>query len=92
MNRIYRAAMVTGLIFGSVALANTAIACSGTTAYPAAAKALEQSTLSADKRAALMSKFNQGYATHQQGHAENSGAKMMESLKILGEVKAEMAK
>ncbi len=92
MNRVYRAAMVVGLVIGAATTTTTAIACSGTTAYPATAKALEQSTLSAEKKAALMSQFNQGYATHEQGHAENSGAKMMESLKILGAVKAEMAK
>lgn len=92
MKRLYRIAMLAGLIVGSVGVATTAIACSGATAYPAAAKALEQSTMSAEKKAALMSKFNQGYATHEQGHAENSGAKMMDSLKTLGEIKAEMAK
>jgi len=90
MDRVYRAAMIAGLLTG--AITTSAIACSGTTAYPAVAKAFEQSTLNALKKAELMRKFNGGYATHKQGHAENSSAKMMEALAILSAVKAEITK
>ncbi len=92
MKRIYHVAMIAGLAVASVAVSGAAMACVGTTAYPAAAKALEQSTLSAEKKAALMGKFNQGYATHEKGHAENNMSLMRDSLKTLGEVKTEMAK
>jgi hypothetical protein len=69
-----------------------ALACRGTAEYPQVAAQLAQSRLSMAEKEALTKKLNAGEAIHRRGHEIDSSDLRNESLKILDEIKAEIAK
>ena len=69
-----------------------ALACQGTAEYPQVAAQLAQSQLSAADKAALAKRLDSGEAMHRRGHQIDSKDLMKESLTILDEIKAKIAK
>ena len=69
-----------------------ALACRGTAEYPQAAAQLAQSNLSAADKEALSKRLQEGDAIHRRGHERDNKDLMLESLKILDDIKAKIAK
>jgi hypothetical protein len=66
-----------------VVLAEPALACSGTTEYPETAEALQQSTLTPERKAEIEKALQEGWAMHSQSHETGDGAMMGQSIEIL---------
>lgn len=78
---------------GCVMLASApALACRGTAEYPQVAAQLAKLDLPAAQKAAYAKKLEEGKALHQKGHELDNQELRKESLKILDELKAELAK
>lgn len=69
-----------------------ASACRGTAEYPQVAAQLAQAQLPTADKAALTKRLNAAETLHQRGHDTNSEALMKESLSVLDEIKAKIAK
>ena len=70
----------------------TALACSGTAEYPQVAVQLAQSDLSAADKEVLAKSLQAGEAIHRRGHELDSQELRQESLKILDDIKAKIAR
>ncbi|MDH3473287.1 MAG: hypothetical protein OEM59_06315 [Rhodospirillales bacterium] len=73
-----------------VALAGPAFACIGTTEYPETAEALQQSTLTPERKAEIEKALQEGWAMHSQSHETSDGAMMGESIEILRGLQSEI--
>ncbi len=74
-----------------VVIAGPALACRGTTEYPQISKQLEQSKSSPERIETLMAKLSQGQSMHREGHRQGDMGKLLTSLRILDELKTEIA-
>ncbi len=70
----------------------SALACRGTAEYPQIAVQLAQSDLSAADKEALAKRLQEGEALHRRGHELDNIDLMKESLKVLDDIKAKIAK
>ena len=71
-----------------LALSTGALACSGTTDYPAGKQALESNPhLSAEQKAVLMKELMAGMAQHNEAHQTGDMSKMGQSLQTLQTLK-----
>lgn len=86
--------MKTLLLVGAcVALVTTpAFACRGTAEYPAAFAQLAKSDLPRAQKDEYKAKLDQGEKLHRRGHELDDAALRQDSLKILDEIKAKIAK
>jgi len=76
-----------------VAIASApALACRGTAEYPQVAAQLAQSKLSAADKEELSKRLQEGDAIHRRGHERDNKDIMLESLKILDEIKAKIGR
>ena len=73
-------------------VATPAFACRGTAEYSETAAQLAESNLSGTQKEEYKLKLEQGEALHRRGHEVNDGALRQDSLKILDEIKAQIAK
>ncbi len=73
-------------------VATPALACRGTAEYPDAAADIAQSTLTPERKKALLDQLSVGNAMHQQAHSESDMMKMGESIRILDGIKAQIGK
>jgi len=69
-----------------------ALACRGTAEYPEVALQLAQASIAAAAKDALTNRLDAGDVLHRRGHEIDSIELMKESLKILDEIKAQIAK
>ena len=92
--RIGIAAMKTLLLAcASIALFSaTALACRGTAEYPQISLKLAESNMTPAEKDALARRLNEGEAIHRRGHELDSQELRQESLKILDEIKAKIAR
>ena len=74
-----------------VVIAGPALACRGSAEYPEIATQLEQSKNSPERISALTNMLSQGQSMHQEGHRQGDMGKLLTSLRILDELKAEIA-
>ncbi len=82
------------LLIASVCMAvlvSPALACRGTAEYPQISKQLEQLKGSPERTNALMEKVRQGQSMHQEGHRQGDMGRLLTSLRILDELKEEVA-
>lgn len=86
--------MKTLLLAGAcvVLLATPAFACRGTAEYPETAAQLAKSNLPQAQKEEYKKKLEQGEALHRRGHELNDAALRRESLKILDDIKAKIAR
>ena len=70
----------------------TALACRGTAEYPQVAVQLSQLDRAAADKSALVKSLEAGEAIHRRGHELDSQDLRQESLKILDEIKAKIAR
>ena len=70
----------------------TALACRGTAEYPQVAVQLAQLDLPAADKSALVRSFEVGEAIHRRGHELDRADLRQDSLKILDEIKAKIAR
>jgi hypothetical protein len=73
-----------------VVFAGPALACIGTTEYPETAEALQQSTLTPERKAEIEKALQEGWAMHSQSHETGDGAKMGESMQILRSLQSQI--
>jgi hypothetical protein len=85
--------MKTLLLAGACAMLLTApaMACRGTAEYPEVAAQLAKAELPAEQKEALSKRLEEGEALHRKGHDTDDAEERKESLKILDEIKAEIA-
>ena len=77
----------------SIALfSTTALACRGTAEYPQVAVEIAQLDLAAGDKRALAKALEAGEAIHRRGHELDSADLRQESLRILDEIKAKIAR
>ena len=77
----------------SIALfSTTASACRGTAEYPQVAVQLAELDLAAAEKSALVKSLQAGEAIHRRGHELDRADLRQESLKILDEIKAKIAR
>jgi hypothetical protein len=77
----------------SIALfSTTALACRGTAEYPQVAVEIAQLDLAAGDKRALAKALEAGEAIHRRGHELDRADLRQESLKILDEIKAKIAR
>ncbi len=74
-----------------VVMAGPAFACRGTAEYPEIAKQLEQSKSSPERINALTEMLSQGQSMHQLGHRQGDMGKLLTSLRMLDDLKTEIA-
>ncbi len=74
-----------------VVMAGPALACRGSAEYPQLATQLGQSQESPERVAALMEKLSQGQSMHQVGHRQGDMSKLLTSLRMLDDLKTEIA-
>lgn len=74
------------------AVAAPAWACSGEHGYKKTAQILEQSIVTAEKKAVLMQVITQNQADHDKYTAEGDYAKMYEAIQKLDDVKSQITK
>ncbi len=74
-----------------VVIAGPALACRGSAEFPEIATQLEQSKYSPERNSALMKMLSQGQSMHQEGHRQGDMGQLLTSLRILDELKAEIA-
>jgi hypothetical protein len=86
--------MRTLLLAGAclVLLATPALACRGTAEYPEAFGSLAKSDLPEAQKVDHKKKLEQGEALHRRGHQLDDQALRKESLKILDDIKAKIAR
>ena len=70
----------------------TALACRGTAEYPQISLRLAETNMSPAEKDALARRLNEGEAIHRRGHELDSQDLRQESLKILDEIKAKIAR
>lgn len=83
------------LLLASVCLAlasSAALACRGTVEYPQTAAQLAQAQMPAPEKEDLTARLQAGEAIHRRGHDMDSRDLRQESLRILDEIKAQIAK
>ncbi len=81
------------LAAAGIALVSTpALACRGTAEYPEAADDITQSTLTPERKNELLDQLNVGNALHKQAHRENDMMKMVDLIRILGGINAQIRK
>ena len=85
-----RTLILAGVLIALVA--TPALACRGTAEYPDAADDITQSTLTPERKKALLDQLGVGNALHQQDHRESDMMKMGESIRILDGIKAQIGK
>jgi hypothetical protein len=73
-------------------MAAPALACRGTAEYPDAAVRVASANLPAGEKEALSKRLKEGEALHDRGHTRDDAALRQESLKILDEIKAKLAR
>jgi hypothetical protein len=69
-----------------------ALACRGTAEYPETAQLLAESNLSHEQKEEYQKRLEEGATMHRQGHDLNDPALRTESLKILDDIKVQIAK
>ncbi len=74
-----------------VVIAGPALACRGSAEYPEIATQLEQSKNSTERISGLTNILSQCQKMHQEGHRQGDMGKLLTSLRILDELKAEIA-
>lgn len=86
--------MKTLLLAGVCAMlmAAPAFACRGTAEYPETAAQLAESDLLPAQKEEFKKKLEEGEALHRRGHELNDAALRQESLKILDDIRAKIAK
>jgi hypothetical protein len=70
----------------------TALACRGTAEYPQVAVQLAQLDVATADKSALVQALEAGEGIHRRGHELDSAELRQESLKILDEIKAKIAR
>jgi hypothetical protein len=73
-------------------MAAPALACRGTAEYPDVTVRLASANLPAGEKEALSKQLKEGEVLHDRGHARDDAALRQESLKILDEIKAKLAR
>ena len=73
-------------------IAAPALACRGTVEYPELAVQLANADLPAEQKQTLATRLEEGEALHRKGHDNDDKNLRQESLSILDEIKAEIAK
>ena len=76
-----RTLILAGVLFALVS--TPALACRGTAEYPDAADDIAQSTLTPERKKALLDQLSVGNALHQQAHRKDDMMKMGKSIRIL---------
>ena len=71
-------------------ISGPALACRGTDEFPQAFEQLDRSTVSAERMVELRELLSQGQSMHYEGHSQGDGAKLVESLRILDQILAEI--
>ncbi len=85
-----RTLILAGVLIALVA--TPALACRGTAEYPDAADGIAQSTLTPERKKALLDQLSVGNAMHKEAHRENDMMKMGDSIRILDGIKAQIGK
>ena len=75
-----------------VVISTQALACRGTAEYPQASTQLENAVLLSERKTDLMEQLRRGQAIHEEGHRQGDKGQMVESLRILDEILAEISK
>lgn len=69
-----------------------ALACRGTSEFPAVADGITQSTLTPERKKEILDQLNVGNALHKESHREGDMMKMGESIRILDGIKRQIGK
>ena len=69
-----------------------ALACRGTSEFPAVADGITQSPLTPERKKELLDQLSVGDALHKEAHREGDMMKMGTSIEILGGIKAQIRK
>lgn len=81
---------LAGAVILTAAGTGGALACRGTAEYPEVAAKLAAAHLSADRKADLTRRLEEGRALHDEAHRKNDTREMEKSLEILDRVKGAM--
>ncbi len=73
-----------------IMITGPALACRGTSEFPQALKQLEQSNVSSERLNELRQQLTVGQSLHEEGHRLGDGSKMVEALRILDGITAEI--